>query len=106
MCFRFFHFVILTRAFLSSFTKHKAAWGEIQNGQWGQSLKIFHWELGVLLTPKLCGVDRLVPWLPQEDTNGTSSTATSTLETEMRIPLPYKFKPVKYSTNDRPWTVD
>jgi hypothetical protein len=75
-----------------------AAWGEVQNGQWGETFKVFHWELGVFLSPKLLGAKRLVPWDPRKAENESVG--------DVAIPLPFEFHPEPYNGNDRPWTVD
>jgi hypothetical protein len=83
-----------------------AAWGELQNGQWGETFKIFHWELGVFLSPSTLGTDRILPFVIKPDQETTTTTTTTTNNTVVRIPLPYKFHPERYSSNDQPWTVD
>merc|ERR1711971_393390 len=46
---------------LSSHNLSKAAWGEMQNGSRGETFKVLNWELGVFVSPKTLGVNRLVP---------------------------------------------
>jgi hypothetical protein len=78
-----------------------AAWGELQNGQWGETFKVFHWELGVFISPETLGCQRLVPFLPyRHNKNGGLPNGT------VAIPLPYKFRPEHYAATDQPWTVD
>jgi hypothetical protein len=81
-----------------------AAWGELQNGQWGETFKMFHWELGVFLCPATLGTDRILPFVP--DHHHETTITKDNHHTVVRIPLPYKFHPERYSSNDQPWTVD
>jgi hypothetical protein len=86
---------------LFSISLFLAAWGELQNGQWGEKFKVFHWELGVFLSPKTLGMDgnqTLVPFVPGSSRSHQNGDAV--------IPLPYKFRPEPYSASDKPWTVD
>ena len=83
-------------------------------------MKIYHWELGVLITPQLCGVDRLVPYVrptppPQTSSSGNNHTrhngdgdgpTTTQASNVMKVPIPYKFHPVPYAKDETPWTVD
>ena len=73
-----------------------AAWGELQNGQRGETFKVFHWELGVFLSPNILGKERVVPFQTDQLLNHEESV----------IPLPYKFHPERYSSSDEAWTVD
>jgi hypothetical protein len=77
-------------------TSFAAAWGEVQNGQWGETFKIFHWELGVFVYPSILGKKRMVPVVPGRDYQ----------EDEAEIPLPYKLNPEPYAASDKPWAVD
>lgn len=87
---------------LGSHNLSKAAWGELQNGQRGPCFKVFHWELGVFISPQTLGVDRLVPF----GTAASRQPASRADETICEVPLPYPFRPDRYATNDRAWTLD
>ena len=78
-----------------------AAWGELQNGQWGETFKIFHWELGVFISPQTLGhTNRKKPKLIPFAMNAVKD------DDAVVIPIPYKFRPEPHSSNDKPWTVE
>ena len=83
---------------LTSHNMSKAAWGEVQYGQFGRHIHIRHWELGVFVSPTLVAGEpghRLVPF-------GVNASQ----ESDIQIPLPYKVLPDAYGASDRPWMVD
>lgn len=83
---------------LSSHNLSKAAWGDAINSKWGgRRLFIRHWELGVFLSPKLIGADRLIPW---------SLSATAKKPGDASVPLPFYLHPESYQADDQPWAVD
>jgi len=84
----------------------KAAWGEQQNGIRGPCFKIFHWELGVFLSPQTVGVDRLIPLGGEKKSSTTTEERDERNFTTCEIPLPYAFRPDRHDLNDRPWTTD
>ncbi|KAL3907966.1 MAG: hypothetical protein SGILL_008662 [Bacillariaceae sp.] len=100
---------------VSSHNLSKTAWGEVQNRQAeGEVLTVQHWELGVFVSPATLGVDSMGPFV---DTGGgqklgASSTSAGKEEVETSesrratIPLPYKFRPEKYTGNDQFWATD
>jgi hypothetical protein len=87
-------------------TTDVAAWGELQNGQWGETFKVFHWELGVFISPETLGCERLVPFLPCRHNNNNNQDDDGLPNGTVAIPFPYKFRPEHYATTDQPWTVD
>jgi tyrosyl-DNA phosphodiesterase 1 len=109
---------------LSSHNLSKAAWGEIQNRRVdGRVLVIQHWELGVFVSPVTLGVDGMGP-LPspvEEESTKISSTVASAVRmipttqfnvdttdhpSRVNIPLPYPFRPNKYSAEEQFWATD
>jgi tyrosyl-DNA phosphodiesterase-1 len=101
---------------VSSHNLSKAAWGELQNRSGrGPSLAIQHWELGVFISPSTLGVDSMGPFvddfdraMSKFDSGGRKELDGSGIHGSRRaiIPLPYKFRPERYQTNDEPWAVD
>jgi len=94
---------------VTSHNMSRAAWGDIQNSrQFGERrLFVRHWELGVFVSPRTLGVDRLVPWCPLT----ASGARLGRLEggghgggpAVATVPLPYKVVPDPYEPGDRPW---
>ena len=75
-----------------------AAWGTVQNDfrSGGRKLFIRHWELGVFVSPQLCGGKPLVPWRPE----------LAHKDGLVPIPLPFSHIPESYDASDEPWAVD
>jgi len=80
---------------LSSHNMSTAAFGQEQNGRYGRTFFVRHWELGVLFSPQLLGAGpkgRLVPFGINDDS-----------ESAMHVPLPYALVPEPYGHDDKPW---
>lgn len=82
---------------VSSHNVSKAAWGEVQNGKFGQQFFIRHWELGVFVSPQTLGVNKIRPWTP------ASSAPQPGVAT---VPLPYAMHPDPYQSSDEAWACD
>jgi tyrosyl-DNA phosphodiesterase-1 len=98
---------------MTSHNLSKTAWGEPQNRMVeGKVLTVQHWELGVFVSPATLGVDSMGPFV-DDSGGGRKLGSTSTLGKEDAfkcsrafIPLPYKFRPDRYQTNDQFWATD
>ena len=85
---------------LTSHNLSKAALGEVVNSvKYGeQRFFVRHWEMGVFISSRLLGKERLVPWSRNVLPSDNASVAT--------IPLPFKSLPDKYEKSDEPWKWD
>jgi len=85
---------------LASHNLSKAALGEVVNSaKYGeQRFFVRHWEMGVFISSRLLGKERLVPWSRDAISSQNASIAT--------IPLPFKSLPDAYEKSDEPWKWD
>ncbi|VEU44282.1 unnamed protein product [Pseudo-nitzschia multistriata] len=98
---------------LSSHNMSVAAWGQIQNRQKDLGRKVLtvqHWELGIFLAPSTLGVRSMGPTLEGSRHRQAYNCKTANDDpineaTRAVIPLPFKFRPIKYQDSDKPWVV-
>ena len=115
----------------------KAAWGNLESlGPGASQLRLWHFELSVLLLPRLEAAYRRHPhrafsctagwaepgpcvasgrlgwqqevefWTVAQQLEGGSQQGQQAGGLRLHLPLPYRLPPTRYTAEDRPWAVD